>query len=338
MGFFAEFAAWLNTLLETYVTDTSTRLAHALEPAIVTLGAIYVMTWGLLHLSGKVEEPILEGLRRIATLAMVFGVSLDLWLYHDVVVDVFFNAPGQVAAAAINAPDYTTVVDTILDRGDDVGGSLLAKSGTLHWNLAYDVAAIAVYLTIGIVAVYAMFLLSLSKIALSVLLALGPMIIPLFLFDSTRRFVESWLAQLANYGFVAVLSALVAALMMTVIDQAAAQAESVGGDIQIAHAIRICLAAGLTFLVLRQVLPISSALASGIALSTYGVVSSTLARGAGRALGGSNQFMRGALLDKETTRWDPLARKAGFLLGEGVRTVRGKVRNFFGVGSNSIGS
>src|ERR1700739_1645530 len=98
MGFFAEFSAWLNSLLNTYITDTSTRLANALEPTIVTLGAIYVMTWGFLHLTGKIEEPILEGLRRIAVFALVFGVSIKLWLYHDVVVSIFFDGPGQVAA------------------------------------------------------------------------------------------------------------------------------------------------------------------------------------------------------------------------------------------------
>ena len=31
MGFFAEFSEWLNGLLATYISDTSTRLANALE-------------------------------------------------------------------------------------------------------------------------------------------------------------------------------------------------------------------------------------------------------------------------------------------------------------------
>jgi type IV secretion system protein VirB6 len=328
MGFFAEFSAWLNSLLNTYVTDTSTRLANALEPAIVTIGSIYVMTWGFLHLAGKVEEPFLEGLRRIAVLTLVFGISIDLWLYHDVILSVFFDGPGQVAAAAINAPDFTTVVDTILDDGDTVGAALLAKAGTLHWNLAYDFAALAVYLTTGITAIYTMFLLTLSRVALSVLLALGPLIIPLFLFNATRRFVESWLAQLVNYGFVSILSALVAAMMMTVLQKATSSAQAAGGSIQIAHAIRICLAAGFTFLVLRQVLPMASALASGIALSSFGTISSSI----GRAFTGAGQFLRGSMLDKETTRWDPMSRKAGYAIGQGMQ----KVKNFFR--GNSVGS
>jgi type IV secretion system protein VirB6 len=332
MGFFAEFSQWLNGLLATYIGDTSSQLANAIEPVVVTLGTLYVMTWGFLHLAGKIEEPVLEGLKRIAVLALVFGVAINLWHYQDIIVNLFFNGPGQVAAAAIGAQDFTEVVDTILNRGDAVGSALLAKSGTWHWNIAYDLAAVAVYLTVGITAVYTMFLLTLSKIALSVLLALGPVILPLFLFDATRRFVEAWIAQLANYAFVAVLSALVAALMMTVIDRAAAQAQSAGGDIQIAQALRVCLAAGFTFLVLRQVLPMASALASGVALSMYGIVSSTIVRARQSALGATSNFLRGSAVDRETTRWDPLSRKAGFAVGQGAR----RVKNFF-LPRNSIG-
>ena len=127
MGFFAEFSNWLNGLLATYITTTSTQLANAVEPAVVTLGTLYVMTWGFLQLSGKVEEPLLEGLKRIAILALVFGVSIDLWYYHDIVVSIFFDGPGQLAASAIGAQDFVEVIDTILTRGDAVGSALLAN-------------------------------------------------------------------------------------------------------------------------------------------------------------------------------------------------------------------
>src|SRR5450755_958468 len=57
MGFFAEFNAWLNALLATYIGDQTARVAAALEPAIVGVATIYVMVWGYLQLTGKIEEP-----------------------------------------------------------------------------------------------------------------------------------------------------------------------------------------------------------------------------------------------------------------------------------------
>ena len=47
---------------------------------------------------------------------------------------------------------------------------------------------------------YTMFLLALSKIALSVLIALGPIFMALLLFETSKRFFESWIAQLATTG------------------------------------------------------------------------------------------------------------------------------------------
>ena len=72
MGFFAEFSIWLNNLLSTYIGDTTGRLSAALEPLVVTLGTLYVMAWGFLHATGKIEEPVLEGLKRIAILVVVW--------------------------------------------------------------------------------------------------------------------------------------------------------------------------------------------------------------------------------------------------------------------------
>ncbi len=321
MGFFAEFNGWLTTLLDTYIHQYTAQMAALLEPAIVTLGTLYVLVWGFLHIAGRIEEPILEGLKRIAILSLVFGLGLDLWLYDTVIVETFYRAPAALAGNLVGSTNFVTIVDTILFRGDDIATALLAKAGVFHGNFSFYFAAVAVYVVVVITAVYTMFLLTLSRIALSVLLAIGPLIIPLFLFQTTRRFVEAWFAQLATYAFVAVLAGLVAALMMHLIDQAAAQAEATGGNIQIAQAVRVCIAAGFTFLVMRQVLPMASGLASGVALSTFGIVSAALMNVRRRTFFSAGQFTRGALMDRETTRWDPLSRKAGYWLTGKVRSA-----------------
>lgn len=316
MGFFAEFSAWLAAVLGDYIGANTELLAVTLEPAIVTLGILYVMFWGVGQLTGQSRELMLEGFKRLAMLALVLGASLQLWLYNAVIVDTFFTAPTQLAAVVIGAYEPVEIVDTILFSGGDVAALLLQKGGVFDGNLAFYLAGFTVYLVVGLTAIYVMFLLSLSKIALSVLLALGPLFLGLLLFPTTRRYFESWIAQLANYAFVTILTVLMAALMLTLLATAAEQAAATGGEIQIAHAVRVCLAAGLTLLIMRQVMPMSAGLASGLALSTYGVVSAA----AGWAMGQSRQFGRG-LLDRETTRWDPISRKAGYLLRNGVTGI-----------------
>jgi type IV secretion system protein VirB6 len=326
MGFFAEFSAWLNGLLATYIGTNTTRIAATLEPAIVSLGVIYLMVWGYLQLAGRIEEPFVQGLKRIFMLAVILGVALRLWLYNELIVDTFFSAPAALAANVIGAYDSVGIVDQILFSGDDAASQLMQKGGILNGDFSYYIAGVAVYLLVGLTAVYTMFLLALSRIALSVLLALGPLFIALLMFDTTKRFFEAWIAQLANYAFITILTVLVAALMMTLLTTAAQQAANAGGGIQIAHAVRVCLAAGLTFLVMRQVMPMAAGLASGLALSSFGVVSAALAWGLSGATRHSNQFARGLITDRETTRWDSLSRKSGYALQRaglvGIRQIR----------------
>ena len=291
MGFFAEFNTWLNTLLATYIGNVTARVASTLEPAVVVFGVLYVMVWGYLHLTGQIEEPFVTGLKRIMLLSIVLGAALELWLYNTVIVDTFLNAPGQLAAGVIGAYDSVTVVDQIIFAGGDAASLLIQKGGVFEGDFSYYIAGFAVYLMVGLTAIYTIFLLALSRIALSVLLGLGPLFIALLLFETTKRFFESWIAQLANYAFVTILTVMVAALMMTLISTAATQAANAGGGISIAQAVRVCMAAGLTFLVMRQVMPMAAGLASGLALSTFGAVSAALSWGLGRA---SRPAARGA--------------------------------------------
>src|SRR6266403_5243343 len=125
MGFFAEFNAWLNGLLSNYVSANTAVVAATLEPAIVTLATVYVMIWGYLHLVGKIEEPMMAGVKRIAMLAIILGGTLHLWFYNQLIVDTFFNAPGQLVANVIGAYDSVTVIDQIIFLGDDAATLLI---------------------------------------------------------------------------------------------------------------------------------------------------------------------------------------------------------------------
>lgn len=324
MGFFDQFNVWLTAILENYIGDSTARIAAALEPVIVTLAILYVVVWGYLHLVGKIEEPFVTGVKRMIVLAVILGVSLSLWLYNSVIVDTFFSAPTQLAAAAVGAYDSVTVIDRILFLGGEAASSLIRQGGLLNGNFSLYLAGFAVHLMVGLTAIYTIFLLTLSRIALSVLLALGPLFVTFLFFESTKRFFESWIAQMANYAFISILTVLVAMLMLSVLSAAAQQAASLGGGIQIAHAVRLCLAAGLTFLVMRQVMPMAAGLASGLALSTFGVVSAALAWGFGTATRSGSQFLRG-LTDRETSRWDSLSRKAGHYTRRGIGAGVGRL-------------
>jgi type IV secretion system protein VirB6 len=276
MGFFAELNVWLNGILLSYIGDTSNAVAAALEPAVITLAAVYLMFWGYLQISGQIQEPFLDGLKRIARLVIVLGIGLHLWLYNSLIVDTFFNAPVELAAVISGSPDAVSVVDQIISSGGDTAGALIQKGGVLDGNFSYYLAGFFVYIAVGLAAVYTIFLLCLARIALSVLLALGPLFLCALLFRSSARLVDSWISQLINYGLIAVLATLVTTLLMHLLTTVTAQAAALGTGIRIVDAVRVCFASALMFLLMRQIMPIAAGLAGGTSLTTLGAFSRSI--------------------------------------------------------------
>jgi type IV secretion system protein VirB6 len=286
MGFFATFWSWLNGQLATYIGDNTARLASVLEPTVVTLATIYVMAWGYLHLMGKIDEPIITGLKRICMVALILGVGLQLWLYNTVIVDTFYNAPAQLAAAMVGSSDPVSTIDTIWESGGAVGGALWNKAST-PWSMSdivFYIAGAIVFCLMAVLCVYAMFLIALSSIALAVLLALGPLFVALLFFDATRRVFVAWIAQLTNYALITVLTVMVAALLLRIVQSYAAQTAARGTDIVVVDALHMLLVSVLVLLILRQVMPIAAGLAGGVSLNSFGLMSRSI--GSGLALPG----------------------------------------------------
>jgi type IV secretion system protein VirB6 len=273
MGFFQTFWSWLNGQLAGYIGVNTARVAQALEPAIVTLATVYVMVWGYLQLTGQIEEPLVTGLRRLVTLAVVLGIALRLWLYNTLLVDTFYNAPAQLAAAVVGSRDPVATIDAIWAQGGTVAGYLWNNGGVLSGDIGFYIAGAIVWALMGLLCVYSMFLIALAAIALAVLLALGPLFISLLLFDATRRFFEAWLAQLATYALITILTVLIAALLLQIVESYAAQTAARGSAILTVDALNMVLIAGLVFLLMRQVMPLAAALGGGLALTSFGAVS-----------------------------------------------------------------
>ncbi len=280
MGFFAEFDAWL-TGHSCRATSRTTRrrIARHLEPAIVTLGVFYVIVWGYLQLLGKIEEPFVEGAKRLLTLALILGLSLQLWLYNDAIVDTFFSAPTALAAAhprrarserpcrSSRSPSSMRSSSTVTTRRRCCSqkGEIFGRDIIFYFAAFVDLRRRSV---------------SPRSTRCSCSPSAGSRSPSCSPWDRSswrcsfssprRRFFEAWLAQLSNYAFLTVLTVLVAALMLQVVSTAAAAAVAAGGGIDIASAIKVCVATTLTFLIMRQVPAMAQGLASGIALSGFG--------------------------------------------------------------------
>src|ERR1700733_6196838 len=151
MGFFATFSSWLDGQLTSYIGNNTARLSAALQPAIVTLGTLYVMFWGYMQLTGKIEEPFLGGLRRIILLVVVLGGALQLWLYNAVIVDTFYNAPAQLAAVVAGAASPVNTLDVVWQAGGTVANQLWSGGGVFNGDFGFYIAGVLVWTVMGLV-------------------------------------------------------------------------------------------------------------------------------------------------------------------------------------------
>jgi type IV secretion system protein VirB6 len=144
----------------------------------------------------------------------------------------------------------------------------------------------------------------------------------LLLFDATKRFFGAWIAQLANYGLITVLTVMVAALLLRVVQSYATQTAARGTALLTVDALNMVLIAVLVFLVLRQVMPIASGLAGGASLNSFGFVSRT-----GRGIGWGVWHGGKAAIPASRYVAGRLRRTADTVLGTPVRSslvVNGK--------------
>jgi type IV secretion system protein VirB6 len=217
------------------------------------------------------------------------------------------------------------VIDKVWFDGNLVAEQLLRKGSVLSGDFAYYLAGFGVYLIVGATVVYVAFLLALSKVAVALILALGPLFIGLLFFSATRRFFESWVAQLANYALITVLALFASSFMLTVVSAYGKNAVALGSSVTIAESVRVCIASALVLLVLRQVPALAAGLASGVALSSFNAVSGLLNWGLGTTKRTGYELTRGAIdgwRGEPVSRWDTLRRGAGNLVGSGLGHVR----------------
>lgn len=258
-----------------HITTAVGDLVTFMAPIVTSLLIIYMALWGIAHLRGTINEPVKDGLGRILRVIIVVSFALNIGLYLGVIVNFFFYGPDQLASVVAGASPGLAGIDAVLEKGLNEGFDIWNEGGILNGNVGLYFVAIAVWMgTVGLTA-YCAFLLLISKAALTVLLALGPIFIVLLLFEATKRFFEMWFAQIANFAIMVILATSLIKIMLGIFEDLMDVAVA-DPSVALVPALYIVAASIIAILVLRQVPMIATALGGGLALSTQGFVSQAL--------------------------------------------------------------
>lgn len=289
--FYTDFFFYVEGRLATFTTDATVRIAESLKPAAATFLTIYIILYGWSLAAGKIQTPLPDSLIRLFKIALIFGLAFNLGAYNTYIANVATGLPNEISRAFVPAEfraETTTLglLDEAYNQGWEAGERIMNEGGVLSGNLLPYVVGTFVWLATLLVTLYAAFLLLLAKIAIAVILAVGPIFIVLALFEQTRRFLESWIAQLVNYVFVQILVAAVLGFTIAVFNDTAQRAviEKLNYD----TAGYLVIIGLMIALVLGQVTSMASGLSAGASLATngaFGAASRALGGTGGKALG-----------------------------------------------------
>lgn len=272
--FYLDSLSYVNSVCEAFVGENVAAVARVLEPFAIAMLTLYVALWGFASMRGLIKEPANEFISRLVTIVIVLGIGFNLANYNLIITNTFFRGPDEFVAGLTRSPGAEGVVsglDHIFHQGLNLGGRFWAKAGLLRGDFGMYVVALFVWGMTIMVTAYAFFLMALSKIALTVLIAIGPLFFMGLLFQSTAGLFNGWLRQMANYFLIPILVVVVNLLVIKLFSRAASAATKIADTTEVAQVFPFFASGLVCLLALASVLSIAAGLAGGISLSSFGM-------------------------------------------------------------------
>ncbi|MEO6042095.1 MAG: type IV secretion system protein [Croceibacterium sp.] len=257
----------------------------ALLPALSILLTLYVAFFAFALITGRSRIGIAALTPRMVTLGLVLTFATSWLAYQGVVWNLAVGAPDEIASVLMGTSGSSTQI--FADKIDVVFAALVQASG----NGAMDSAPAtfsppgllwlgATLLLLGTVGVIAT-----CKIALAIMLAIGPVFIVMALFGGTRGLFAGWLKGLVLLALTPLLAVLGGSLMLELAVPVLRTLTQTPGTIEPQPAMAFFLIGAVHAALMALVLKVAGTVVSG--WTVFGLAAPRPAREAGEAGGGA---------------------------------------------------
>ena len=270
MNVFTSLFDALDDVLDQYVNEAITAGTAYVAGPIAVLGTISFIAMGVVLLRGMAELPLTKFVQTAGLLALVFAIAGTAGHYNTYLADHLRAFPDELLATfAGTALGNETAIGAVLDRVGDqsmTGISAIWSAGgfTDPGPSLFAAVLFVIFLIFGVAAVIA---LATSKIGLSLVVAVGPLMVIGLLFQSTREYFTKWLSYGVQFAFLAMfvggIAGMADAIVDTYIDALDDTAENVDLIALMAPALMLLLLAKI----FAELPNMASSLSGGIGLS-----------------------------------------------------------------------
>lgn len=301
---FAWVGAKFDAILSTYVLGVVSTLMTAIAPIALTAMTIWVALYGWAVLRNEVSETLPVFMWKVFKIGLVLAFALQSGFYISNVSDTANALAMGVASTFVPTGVDPATVSTpyaLLDKFNDDASAQVADIMKEASMFRLDLVLAAAIFSIGSVCFLCigLFVVTLAKLFLTFVIAIGPLFILCLAWRPTARFFDSWLSMVLNsvvltwFAFFALgLSTYMGAAMFKAILDGGG---FLGGTFNVlGEATRYCVLMILMAIICFQAPSLASALTGGAAVQqgiqmiqnammVSGLRSASAARGAGAA-------------------------------------------------------
>ena len=265
----------VDAALNAFVIEMFTNLATSISGTLRLMMILTIIIYGLAMMQGWIEQTLKGALKHLFMALVVYIFAINVGLFTSILYELTTNAPSQLIGSILSETSNSSngingFIGDVFDVGLFAANDLIHQT---HWTaIGLKLSGLFAMFATILLCGYAAFLIVLAKIAVGVLLGLAPIFIGLLMFGGTRGLFEGWLRQLLNYAIIplftyAVLLFCIAMLEEPMSDLLAARAS---GNLTGGAVLPFIFSCIVGFLLLLQVMGITSAIAGGVSLSTLG--------------------------------------------------------------------
>jgi type IV secretion system protein VirB6 len=263
-------------ILSTYALGVVSTLMAGIAPIALTCMTIWVTLYGWAILRNEVSETLPVFMWKVFKIGLVLAFALQAGFYISNVADTANSLAMGVASTFLPAgvdPATITSPYALLDKFNDDASTQVADIMKEASMFRLDLVLAAAVFSLGsvIFLCIALFVVTLSKLFLTFVIAVGPLFLLCLAWRPTARFFDSWLSMVLNavvltwFAFFALgLSAFMGVSMFKAIQDGGG---FLGGSFNVlGEATRYCVLMILMGIICFQAPSLASALTGGAAV------------------------------------------------------------------------
>jgi len=205
-----------------YGTAAAGMMGYIMPIAWVTFG-LSMLIWSYLVIAGRISSPVEEALPKFIFIIVVLYLASGG--YRTLIADPLYNMPGQIVAALMGSSvQPETILDSLFDKLLDMLTGIADAVVKLVSQFAFG-GAIILSLVLGLMCITSVLLLCgaaavflYSKLALSLVLAIGPFFVVWLAWQPTRGNFYPWLNTVLYLVFLFVLTSLFILLFVNIVN------------------------------------------------------------------------------------------------------------------------